>query len=124
MTSFNRRQWLQTAGAAGLAGLLPSIPDLFESPVAEPSGQIGGLVRLCYNENAYAPSDAVVGPTTISTATKDRVAIYQRIACDAPNTPSRTDMKMGAPVLLNPSVYSGSFPPITRPAGITAGLRS
>lgn len=69
------------------------------------------------------PSDATVAASVISTGFNDRVAVYQRIACDAPSTPNTTDMIMGEAVLLKPEVYAGSFPPFVIPSGRVAGLR-
>ncbi|NDJ15793.1 hypothetical protein [Myxacorys almedinensis] len=69
------------------------------------------------------PSNATIAASVIITATNDRVAVYQRIACDAPSTPSTTDMIMGSAVLLNSQVYAGSFPPFVIPSGRVAGLR-
>lgn len=68
-------------------------------------------------------SDTVVALSVITKANQERVAIYQRIACDVPSTPSPTDMVVGARVLLNPEVFQGSFPALFRGSGIVAGLR-
>lgn len=68
-------------------------------------------------------SDTVIGLSVITKANEERVAIYQRIACDAPSTPSTTDMLVGRRVLLNPEVFQGSFPSTFRDSGRIAGLR-
>ncbi|MCY7272481.1 MAG: hypothetical protein LH702_01715 [Phormidesmis sp. CAN_BIN44] len=68
-------------------------------------------------------SDAVIALNVITKFTQERVAVYQRIACDAPSTPSTTDMVVGARVPLNPEVYQNNFPVSFRPSGIVAGLR-
>lgn len=41
------------------------------------------------------PSDSVVGLSVITSANQERVAIYQRIVCDAPLTASTTDQYLG-----------------------------
>ncbi|MBG1269028.1 hypothetical protein [Nostoc sp. WHI] len=61
--------------------------------------------------------------SVITTANQERVAIYQRIACDAPLTPSTTDMIAGARVLLNPEVFGASYPAIYKGGGIVSGLK-
>lgn len=68
-------------------------------------------------------SDATVAASVITIGTNDRVAVCQRIASNAPSTPSTTDMIMGEAVLLNSQVYAGSFPPFVIPSGRVAGLR-
>jgi hypothetical protein len=68
-------------------------------------------------------SDTTIGLSVITKATQERIAIYQRIACDSPSTPSPTDMVVGIRVLLNPEVFQGSFPATFRGSGIVAGLR-
>jgi hypothetical protein len=92
------------------------------SPAGKSSIKLGGT-RPTPAVFFLTPSDAVIVASVITTANTDRVAIYQRIACDAPSTPSTTDMTMGAAVLLNPTVYQGSFPPFVIPRGSVAGLR-
>jgi hypothetical protein len=70
------------------------------------------------------PADASIGLSVITTATKDRVAVHQRIACDAQSTPSPTDMILGSRQTLNPEVYTSSVAPnVFPPAGRAAGLR-
>jgi hypothetical protein len=69
------------------------------------------------------PADASIGLSVVTTATKDRVGVFQRIACDAESTPSPTDMVLGRRQALNPEVFTGAFPIIYEPAGQVAGLR-
>jgi hypothetical protein len=69
------------------------------------------------------PADASIGLSVITAATRDRVAVNQRIACDAQSTPSPTDMMLGSRQTLNPEVYTSSVAPnVFQPAGRAAGL--
>jgi hypothetical protein len=69
------------------------------------------------------PADASIGLNVITTATKDRVGVFHRVACDAESTPSPTDMILGARQALNPEIFTGAYPIVYEPAGSVAGLR-
>ncbi len=59
MTSFTRRDWLRTAGLAGLAALFHTPTELLAGPHLPKGETPEALIRLNANENPYAPSQAV-----------------------------------------------------------------
>lgn len=67
--------------------------------------------------------DAVIALNVVTKFAQERVAVYQRMACDAPSTPSTTDVVVGAHVPLNPEVYQTNFPVSFQPSGTIARLR-
>jgi len=69
------------------------------------------------------PSNAVIGLSVITKANLETVLIAQRIVCDAPSTPSPTDMIVGSRQLLNPEVLASRFTVSFRGAGRVSGLR-
>ncbi len=58
MSAFTRRDWLRTAGWAGLAALLPAAGEA-AAALPLPEGSSDTLIRLNANENPYSPSKAV-----------------------------------------------------------------
>lgn len=60
MSTFNRRQWLRTAGLGGSLAFLGGVPALAKSaPRAYPARPLEDVIRLSSNENPFGPSPAV-----------------------------------------------------------------